>query len=142
SSGLRMLTPPNGCPLKYWDTSYLNPNRAPEEDKEHFALGRAVHTLLLSEQGFRDEYVVRPEEWSDWRSKDARAWRDAEKAKGKTVLVPEDLEHIQGMAERIAGDRTFMDLLQGRIERSIIWKDQTGIWVKSRPDVIPADGFL
>lgn len=143
SSGLRQLTPPNGCPLKFWDTSYLNPERSPEEVKEHFNLGRAVHTLLLSEDGFRDEYVIRPLEWSDWRTKDAKEWRDRQIAKGKTVLVPDDLDNIQGMAERISGDKTFVDLLQGRIERSIIWKDErTGIWLKSRPDSIPADGFI
>lgn len=142
SSGLRMLTPPNGCPLRYWDNSYLNPNRAPEEDKEHFAIGRAVHTLLLSEDGFRDEYVIRPSEWKDWKTGASREWRDQQKARGKTVLVPEDLENIEGMANRIAGDQTFRDLLQGRVERSIIWQDTTGMWIKSRPDVIPADGFL
>ncbi|MDO9416988.1 PD-(D/E)XK nuclease-like domain-containing protein [Pararhizobium sp.] len=143
SSGLRQLTPPNGAPLKYWDASYLNPNRAPEEEKEHFSIGRAVHTLLLSEDGFRDDYAIRPEKWTDWRTNDAKAWRDAQSAGGKTVLVPSDLVDIEGMAEVIAKDRTFVDLLQGRIERSIVWRDEkTGVWLKSRPDSIPADGFI
>lgn len=143
SSGLRQLTPPHGAPLKFWDTSYLNPNRALEEVKEYFSIGRAVHTLLLSEEGFRDEFVIRPTEWSDWRSKDAREWRDAQTAAGKTVLVPDDLANIQGMAERISGDPIFVDLLKGKIERSIIWQDEkTGVWLKSRPDSIPADGFI
>lgn len=143
SSGLRELTPPNGCPLRYWDNSYLNPNRAPEEQKDHFNLGRAVHTLLLSEDGFRNEYVIRPAEFKDWRTKDAQDWRAKQHAAGKTVLVPDDLSNIQGMAERIAGDTTFVDLLRGRIERSIIWQDaKTGVWLKSRPDSIPADGFI
>lgn len=143
SSGLRQITPPHGCPLKYWDTSYLNPHRTKEEEKQHLSLGRAVHTLLLSEDGFRDQYSIRPDVWSDWRTKDAKAWRDHEIAAGKTVLVPSDLDAIQGMAERVAGDQTFVELLRGRIERSIIWQDEkTGIWVKSRPDSIPADGFI
>lgn len=143
SSGLRQLTPPNGCPLRYWDTSYLNPNRAPEEQKDHFNLGRAVHTLLLSEDGFRNEYVIRPTEWSDWRTKDAKEWRDKQTAAGKTVLVPDDLANIQGMADRISGDKLFVDLLRGRIERSIVWQDaKTGVWLKSRPDSIPEDGFI
>lgn len=143
SSGLRQLTPPNGCPLRYWDTSYLNPNRSPEEVKEYFSIGRAVHTLLLSEDGFRDEYVIRPTEWSDWRTKAAQEWRAQQIAAGKTVLVPDDLVNIQGMAERVGSDPTFAELLQGRIERSIIWQDEkTGIWLKSRPDSIPADGFI
>lgn len=143
SSGLRQLTPPNGAPLKYWDTSYLNPNRAPEEVQEYFSIGRAVHTLLLSEDGFRSEFVIRPSEWSDWRTKDAKEWRDKQVAAGKTVLVPDDLMNIQGMAERVASDPTFAELLQGRIERSVIWQDEkTGVWLKSRPDSIPADGFI
>ena len=142
SSGLRQLTPPNGCPLKFFDTSYLNPNRAPEEQKDHFNLGRAVHTLLMSEDGFKDDYAIRPLEFGDWRSKASQEWKAAQIAAGKTVLLPSDLVDIQGMAEVIARDRTFSDLLQGRIERSIIWQDKTGVWLKSRPDSIPADGFI
>lgn len=143
SSGLRQLTPPHGCPMQFWDTSYLNPDRAPEEQKEHFNIGRAVHTLLLSEDGFRDKYVIRDKKWADWRTKEANDWRDEQVAAGKTVLVPGDLENIQGMAERISKDQTFVDLLSGRVERSIIWKDaKTGVWLKSRPDTIPEDGFI
>lgn len=43
------------------------------------------------------------------------------------------------MANRVANDRTFRDHLDGRTERSIIFKDRTGIWVKSRPDCLPTD---
>lgn len=143
SSGLRQLAPPNGCPIKFWDASYLNPDRAPDETKEHFSVGRAVHTLLLSETGFRDTYVIRPVEWSDWKKKDAQDWRKEQVASGKTVLVPSDLDNIEGMAERISKDRTFLDLMTGRVERSIVWKDKkTGVWLKSRPDTIPEDGFI
>lgn len=143
SSGLRQLTPPNGCPLKFWDASYLNPNAAPEEPKDHFSVGRAVHSLLLSESGFRDTYVVRPVEWTDWKKKDAQDWRKAQIASGKTVLVPDDLDNIEGMASRISKDRTFVDLMKGRVERSLVWQDEkTGVWLKSRPDVIPEDGFI
>lgn len=143
SSGLRQLTPPNGCPLRYWDSSYLNPNRAPEEQQDYFSIGRAVHTLLLSEDGFRNDFAIRPTEFSDWRSKDAKDWKAKQIAAGKTVLVPDDLTNIQGMAERIAADVAFKELLQGRIERSIVWQDEkSGVWLKSRPDSIPADGFI
>lgn len=143
SSGLRQLVPPHGCPMKFWQTSYLNPEADEDEIKTHFEVGKAVHSLLLSEDGFRDQYVIRPEEWTDWRTKDAKAWRQEKIDAGKTVLVPDDLETIMGMANRISRDKTFIDLLRGKIERSIIWKDEkTGVWLKSRPDSIPADGFL
>ncbi len=72
SSGLREIAPPDGCPLKFWDNSYLNPDRAPQQEKHHFSLGRAIHTLLLGEDGFRDEYVVRPAEFDSWRTTASR----------------------------------------------------------------------
>ncbi|WP_230640344.1 PD-(D/E)XK nuclease-like domain-containing protein [Shinella sumterensis] len=143
SSGLREIAPPDGCPLKFWDNSYLNPDRAPEEPKDHFNLGKAVHTLLLGEDGFRDEFVIRPEEFPDYKTKAAREWRDAQIAAGKTVLLPSALEQIEGMADRVARDQTFIDLLRGDVERSVIYKDQkTGVWVKTRPDSIPTDNVI
>lgn len=143
SSGLREIAPPDGCPIKYWDNSYLNPDRAPEETKDHFSLGKAVHTLLLGEDGFRDQFVIRPEEYPDYRTKDARAWRDEQIKAGKTVLLPSALEQIEGMANHVAKDQTFVDLLRGDVERSVIYKDpKTGVWVKTRPDSIPADTVI
>jgi len=142
SSGLREIAPPDGCPLKYWDNSYLNPDRAPEEPKDHFSLGKAVHTLLLGEDDFRAIYSVRPTKFKDWRTNDAKEWRESQIKAGKVVLVPEHLEQIEGMANRVANDRTFVDHLRGDIERSIIYQDRTGVWVKARPDSIPADTVI
>lgn len=143
SSGLRELAPPDGCPVKFWDTSYLNPDRAPQEEKDHFSLGKAVHTLLLGEDGFRDQFVIRPEEYPDYKTKAAREWRDGQVKAGKSVLLPSALEQIEGMANRVANDQTFIDHLRGDVERSVIYRDpKTGVWVKTRPDSIPADTVI
>lgn len=143
SSGLRELTPPDGCPMKFWDTSYLNPDRAEEEQKDHFSLGKAVHLLLLGEHGFRDQFVIRPKEFNDYKTNAAKEWRDKEIANGKTVLLPSALEQIEGMANRVANDRTFLDLLRGDVERTVVYQDsKTGVWVKTRPDSIPADTVI
>lgn len=140
SSGLRELAPPDGCPLKFWDNSYLNHERAPQAEKQHFSLGRAVHTLLLGEDGFRDDYAVRPDEYDNWRTKASKDWRARQLTSGKTVLEPSDLATIEGIANRVMNDRNFVDHLGGRVERTIIVRDpKTGIFVKSRPDALPAD---
>lgn len=142
SSGLRQIAPPEGCPLKFWDDSYLNPDRAPQEEKEHFSLGRAVHTLLLGEDGFRDDYEVMPPEFKDYKTQAARDWRDSVIAEGRSPLRRENLEQIEGMANRVASDQTFIDHLRGRVERTIIYRDRTGVWVKARPDSIPDDTII
>ncbi|GLK86648.1 PD-(D/E)XK nuclease-like domain-containing protein [Ancylobacter defluvii] len=142
SSGMRTII--KQSPAHYFAESYLNPKRKSAPDKEHFNIGRAAHTLLLGEAGFRKEYAIRPAEWSDWRTNAAKAWRDEQKLAGKTVLVPSDIDAIRGMAESLAHHPLIgAGLLQGEVERSLIFKDRTGVWVRSRPDVIPtADGVF
>lgn len=151
SSGLREIE--NRSPLHYWATSYLNPDR-PEEEASTPSLdfGRAVHTLLLSEDGFRDDYVVRPEtyeddagKWKPWSGNATvcREWLAARRKEGKTVLLKSQVTDIHGMADRLSKNTVAVDLLRGRIERSIIVKDaKTGVWVKSRPDSIPRDTII
>lgn len=149
SSGLREIE--NKSPLHYWATSYLNPDRPEEDSSPTLDFGRAVHTLLLSEDGFRDDYVVRPETYEDdkgnWKPWSGNAnvckdWLARRKAEGKTVLLKSQVDDIHGMADRISRNQIAVDLLRGRIERSIITKDRTGIWLKSRPDSIPVDTMI
>lgn len=143
SSVLRGIAPPDGCPMKAWDDFYLNPDRAEQEEKDHFSLGKAVHTLLLGESDFQKAYAVRPKQFDSWRTKDAKDWREATIKLGKTVLVPEMREQLEGMANRVANDRVFLDHLTGRVERTVVYQDKrTGLWVKARPDSIPADTVI
>jgi hypothetical protein len=142
SSGLRLIDAKS--PLHYWDTSPLNPDREPEADKPYFSLGRAVHTLILGEDGFASKYVTRPEEYPDWRTNAAKHWREAKVKAGRTVLEPKDLVTIRGIANRLKQHPLIQSgILSGEIERSLIWKDpETGVWLKSRPDVLPYGGEL
>jgi hypothetical protein len=143
SSGLRKIT--SKTPMHYWASSYLNPERIEETREDHFIFGEAAHKLLLGEGGFRDKYVIRPDQWKDWRKDAAKEWRAEQEAAGRTVLVPDDLVVIRHIAKQLAADPLVISgILQGRIEHSMIWKDgPTGIWLRSRPDVLPsADGVL
>lgn len=151
SSGLREIE--NRSPLHYWATSYLNPDRPEEDSTPAMDFGRAVHTLLLSEDGFRDDYATRPETYPDAKTGEFKPWSGnanvckewlaAKKKEGKTVLTAQQVTDIQGMAERLSKNQVAVDLLRGRIERSIIIQDKaTGIWVKARPDSIPADSII
>jgi hypothetical protein len=150
SSGLRTIE--NKSPLHYWATSYLNPDRVEDDDDtEAMILGRAAHTLLLGEDGFRDDYVIRPDKYEnddgDWKPWNGNAtvckeWLAARKSEGKTVLLKSQVEAINGIAEQLSRNRDALDLLRGRIERSIVVKDKTGVYVKSRPDSIPSDTVI
>jgi hypothetical protein len=137
SSGLRTIW--SESPAHFWLESSLNPNRPEPDERPHFSLGRAAHHLLfLGRKGFDDEFVTRPPQWSDWRTKDAREWKASAVLAGKTVITDAELEHISGMARSLAAHPMVKaGILDGAVERSLIFKDQTGVWLKSRPDCIP-----
>ncbi len=143
SSGLRTIW--NSSPAHFYLNSSLNPDREPDEDERpHFALGRAAHHLLLQgRKGFDAEYAVRPERWKDWRTAEAREWKsDAIKA-GMTIITDAELANIAGMARSLAAHPLVKaGILDGAVERSLIWRDpETGVWCKSRPDAIPTSGL-
>lgn len=143
STGLRTIWAES--PAHFFAKSSLNPNRKPEPDKEAFKLGRLAHKLLLEgRDGFDEEFVIRPDRWADWRTDAAKAWRAEQVLAGKTVITEDDLATVTGMAENLARlPLVKAGILDGKVERSLIWKDaETGIWLKSRPDVIPNGSAL
>ncbi len=143
STTLRQLW--NQSPKHCWAQNPLNPNRVEQEDSEAFILGRATHHLICGQVNFADEFVVRPEtlEGKDWHGNRlaCRNWIKARKREGKTVLTPQQVEQIRGMAVAL-GEFPLMQqgILNGLIERSIFWQDpETQVWCKARPDAIPSD---
>lgn len=143
SSGLRTIAAQS--PAHYWVTSPHNVARVEAEQKDELNFGSAAHCLLLGEAGFREKYAVRPEEFSDWRKAAAKQWRDEMIDAGRVIITPGQVEAIRGMAEALAADPLVQaGLLNGRVERSIFWRDAvTGLWLKARPDVLPeGDGMV
>jgi hypothetical protein len=128
-------------PAHAYQESYLNPDKEPDKDERpHFAFGRCAHKLLLEgREGFDQQFVVRPEVWTDWRTKDSKDWKAAQIAAGKTVITAGELQNIVGMAKSLATHPMVRQgILDGAVERSLVWRDEeTGLWLKSRPDAIP-----
>ena len=137
SSGLRSIF--IDSPAHYWVGSHLNPNRVDEPQSEALILGRAAHHLLLGEKEFGSLFVVRPDKFDSWRSKEAKGWKAEQEKAGMTVLLPGQIETIRGMHASLQAHPLIAGgILDGAIEHSLIWQDQeTGLWLKARPDAIP-----
>jgi len=158
SSGLRRLF--SESPADFYDKWEGNPNRAEEEDKPHFAIGRAVHHLMLGEPYFAKLFCIQPDGWEDpdtgevnaWRKgkggvKHADAWAEDMAKANRTILTMDDFKSIKGMVESLSDHPLIKQqaaggagALNGLIERSGFVKDKaTGLWVKIRPDAVPTD---
>lgn len=142
SSGLRTIW--SQSPAHYFYASPYNPNPPEPEERPHFSIGRAAHHLLyLGRKGFDDEFVVRPSEWKDWRTAAAREWREQQIKSGRTIITDGELERITGMARALGAHPLVKSgILDGAVERSLIWRDPSGAWLKSRPDNIPTGSGL
>jgi hypothetical protein len=141
SSGLRTIWAKS--PAHYWCRSALNPDRVPDEPNDAFDLGSAAHHWLLGEDRFSESFVLSP--YDDFRSKEARAWRDAVRDAGRTVLTAKQMSQIRGMRDGLMRNPLVREagILDGLVERSLFWTDpDTGVWLRSRPDVIPTASGL
>lgn len=161
STGLRQiaLESPHSF-FKRWDG---NPNRYPKKDPgDSLVLGKAAHSLILGDEVFEDHFIFVPEDaprrptatqvkaferdgkWSDAAAEGAEFWEDFDnKAAGRALLSDEQMVKITYMAENLAANPLAVEVLKSDlIEISMIWQDeQTGIWVKSRPDCVPSNGY-
>jgi hypothetical protein len=159
SSGpLRRLEDPDINMEKFYLTYPGNPDYQPEPDKQVWVFGRAAHTLLLGESGFKEQYLIRPDTYPDdptkpWHgsSNSCKKWLAEAVLDGKTVLTTEDIHNIRGMATKLAAHSTIQaGILNGMIEKSIFWRRRitlpdgrvVAIWLKARPDGIPLDSEM
>ena len=150
SSGLRLIEQKSLA--HFFNQSYLNPNAEPFEPTEFMILGSAAHHLLLGQSHFAKHFAVRPATSGECGDPDDRPWNgnnrfckkwlaDQQKA-GLEIVTDKMLEKIGGMAQRLGRvGLVRAGLMNGDVERSLIWPDPaTGIWLKSRPDIIPVAG--
>lgn len=160
SSGLRDIF--NDSALDYWIYSPLNPHRLVRPPKEAFILGGGAHHLCLGEADFGRCYTVEPATYPDpktgeqkpWNNNAtfAREWKEHVTSENLTVLSLKQIEAIRGMAGILPWQKGLEDCglsnsaivragaLSGLIEHSIFaFDDETGVWIKSRPDAIPLD---
>ena len=130
-----------------------NPNRSDDtEETKWMRYGRACHHLFLGEDAFSTLFVQQPPTYRDVKTAEVKPWsnnanwcKDWHKqmrAAGRTVMTATELEKIEPMVANLRLD-PFVNsgALRGLTEHSMVVKDeQTGLWLKSRPDVIPNDG--
>ena len=126
-----MLSSMNKSPAHCW-ALHLDPQRPQRTPTAAMLAGTIAHTAILEPDNLAREYVVKPAD-IDYRTKDGRAWRDAQTA---TIITAEDLlvaEQQRAAVMRVPALRTLLE--SGDSEASVFWRDQaTGLRCRARPD--------
>ena len=138
----------NWSTVKLLETSPLLYRRrvdVPEEDKEAYVLGRALHAAVLEPVLFASAYCGQPN-FGDGRTTAAKErkvrWEAEEKPAGAEVLKLADYHAIVRAADAVHAHRVARDLLRGgRAEEVVTWTDpETGLACKARLDYITPTG--
>jgi hypothetical protein len=91
-------------------------------------LGTAVHCAVLEPEKFAERYVRA--EFDDFRSKDAKAWRDEQQAAGRIVLKhssdshpgdPSEWDRVQAIAEAATSHPMLSKVLNGAHRELALW---------------------
>lgn len=105
---------------------------APRRESRAFDVGHAVHALVLEGlDAWRERHAIRPREFRDYRSKDAREWRDEQLAAGMTVLTWDDAELVKRIARNVSEHPAAVALLEASKPRhecrelTYVWEDET-----------------
>ncbi|HET7255594.1 MAG TPA: PD-(D/E)XK nuclease-like domain-containing protein [Xanthobacteraceae bacterium] len=117
----------------------LNPDYEPSES-DKFDLGSAFHTLFLG-KGSDIEII----EASDWRTKDAKEAREAARKAGLTPLLRHQYVQAQAMVDAVRRqvdhhEEAARAFENGAPERTIIWREDNGVWCRARLDWMPHFG--
>lgn len=133
----------------------------PQEYKDCFRIGNAIHTYLLEPELFDDQFFTgidvprrSKDNKMEWElffdshgadgasivSKKATEWHNEfEKQTGKKILLREELQEIKDMAESVKNNPSAFALLNGSVtEHSIFWSVGAQ-QLRCRPDIINND---
>jgi hypothetical protein len=140
SSGAKKLL--NQSPLHFWFDSPMNPDRPPETEKAHFAIGKAAHDMILLSERWPEHYHVLPEGFGWNKTKampEAIAEAEEARAAGKCILRDDEAETVRQVVAALTGNKLAMSALtNGVAEETLAWKDPlTGVWLRARPDFRP-----
>lgn len=138
-----------GSPKQFWGRWKCNANRIdPGDPEEALVFGRAAHCLLLGDEVFEENFVIRPDkapgdpEKRAWNGNNlyCKKWLADQKFAGMMVLTKDQRDMISRMHADASQYPLIRDtqILNGRIERTLVARDpETGIILTARPDAMP-----
>lgn len=117
-----------------WAHPKLHPSIPEPETK--FDFGTAFHTMMMGVGK-----TVVPVNALDWRTKEAKAWRDDVRAQGKTPVLHADFLLLAAMVEECKSQLQGHDGAKNvfyEAEKSLIWKEDD-YFFRIRPDWLSKD---
>jgi hypothetical protein len=125
-------------PKYYYFNKY---QKVEKSDERHFAIGSALHEIIMEAHLFKSNYIVMPK--VDRRTKEGKLAYESflAEANGKTILMEDEMSMIVEMAENATNNKIFMSFLQDshRELSAYTIDEKSGLKLKMRPDILPTN---
>lgn len=106
--------------------------------------GQMFHTALLEPDLFKIRHVVSP--YTDFRTNEAKAWRDEQEKKGRTILSKVQQDTLDKMVGRAREHPQFSEVFRRagmKRELTVISRDPaTGLLLRCRIDILPSGNII
>jgi len=109
----------------------------PKEQTDNVLFGSLVHALCFSPKQVADEYIMAP--YEDWRTKEAREWKQAQTDAGKAVIKEADWQRAEDMKEAIMESEYIFGLGACDYEVAAFGKIGDTV-IKGMVDILPHKG--
>lgn len=135
------------CPY-YFYAKHLDPNRPKEQGSVDKDFGNAFHMFLLEPELFSETYAIEPKRvlLKDVGREAFEAYKsEVEKLKvnNRKILTAEQFETLSAMRDKFFKNDNAKKLIQDAIfESSFFWDDDSGLMLKSRPDVLTDNVYV
>jgi hypothetical protein len=115
-----------------------------DEDTKAFLAGRAFEDALQRPSEYTARYVAKPEGMS-FATKDGKAWRAEQEAKGLSIVEGDDARAIGALIETLDSCHTAKSLMAAATQQVTVLHDRVERWpsvpgLQSRPDWLCLDG--
>jgi hypothetical protein len=116
----------------------LNPDLE-RKDESRFDLGTAAHKLFLEGDDAIATFIG-----SDWRTKEAKEYREEQRALGKIPLLVEQAENVRTMVDHTISQIAELKIepplfVDGKAEVTLVWKDDHDVICRARLDWLRDD---
>ena len=121
-------------PADWFYSSRHNPDRPDRVASDEMDFGSALHLLTLEgEEAFRAGTVRCA--FDDFRTKEARVWRDEQRLAGKIIMTEDAERRVRHMAALILNHPEIGEALSGGLsEVSVLFTHSTGVRLRARFD--------
>lgn len=109
--------------------------KAPRAATPSMSLGSAIHSAVLEPHLLGEKFCR--SEYEDFRSKEAKIWKEEVQSRGLRVLSAEQWEVVAAASDAVSGHKSAGKVLASRTatEQTVVWDDvATGLRCKARID--------